>query len=88
MKNEKILKVYINKKSILININKDSKIYSSISSEFDITIIRIDEDDINDFLEIDENIFKDKQSLLIKMIIYLYYIFQMEKKQKYQMVME
>jgi len=88
LKNEKILKVYINKKSILININKDSKIYSSISSEFDITIIRIDEDDINDFLEIDENIFKDKQSLLIKMIIYLYYIFQMEKKQKYQMVME
>ena len=66
MKNEKILKVYINKKSILININKNSKIYSSISSEFDITIIRIDEDDINDFLEIDENIFKDKSESTYK----------------------
>ena len=66
LKNEKILKVYINKKSILININKNSKIYSSISSEFDITIIRIDEDDINDFLEIDENIFKDKSESTYK----------------------
>ena len=82
LEKEKIIKVYINKKSILININKDSKIYSSISGEFDITIIRVDEDDINEFLVIDENIFKDKSELTYKNenIFILHYQYGKEAK--------
>jgi len=82
LEKEKIIKIYINKKAILININKDSKIYSSISGEFDITIIRVDEDDINEFLVIDENIFKDKSELTYKNenIFILHYQYGKEAK--------
>ena len=82
LEKEKIIKIYINKKAILININKDSKIYSSIIGEFDITIIRVDEDDINEFLVIDENIFKDKSELTYKNenIFILHYPYGKEAK--------
>ena len=59
MDKEKIIKIYINKKARIININKESKIYSSNDNIYDIMIIKLDEDenDINNFLEIDQNIF-------------------------------
>ena len=40
-----------------INIDKDSKIYSSIRDKYDIMIIRLKEGEVNNYLEIDENIF-------------------------------
>ena len=57
----KYIEVYIKNESHLIEINKDSKIYSSISSEYDIMIIKINQDneDIRDYLEIDPNIYKE-----------------------------
>ena len=59
MDKEKIIKIYINKKARIIKINKESKIYSSNDNIYDIMIIKLDEDenDINNFLEIDQNIF-------------------------------
>ena len=41
-----------------INIDKDSKIYSSIRDKYDMMIIRLKEGEVNNYLEIDENIFK------------------------------
>ena len=62
------LKVYINNEFKIININSKSKIYSSTSDRYDIMIIRIkeDEDEINNFLEIDQNIFKLNSENLYK----------------------
>jgi len=59
------LKVYIKNDYHTININKDSKIYSSTDNEYDIMIIKINKDnkDIKNYLEIDSNIYK-KDSLL------------------------
>jgi len=61
LKNKKYLEVYIKNESYLIDINKDSKIYSSISSEYDIMIIKINQDneEIRDYLEVDPNIYKE-----------------------------
>ena len=58
------LKVYIKNDYHIININKDSKIYSS--ENYDIMIIKMNKDnkDIKNYLEIDSNIYK-KDSLLI-----------------------
>ena len=52
------LKLYINGESKIINIDKNSILYSSKAEKYDIIIIKIYEDYINDYLEIDENIFK------------------------------
>ena len=43
-----------------INIDKDSKIYSSTGNKYDMMIIRLKEGEVNNYLEIDENIFKDE----------------------------
>ena len=61
LKNKKYLEVYIKNESYLIDINKDSKIYSSIRSEYDIMIIKINQDneEIRDYLEVDPNIYKE-----------------------------
>ena len=40
-----------------INIDKDSKIYSSTENKYDMMIIRLKEGEVNNYLEIDENIF-------------------------------
>ena len=56
--NEK-LKYYINDESYVIDINKDSKIYSSSNYEYDIMIIRLKEGQAKAYLKIDNNIFKD-----------------------------
>ena len=54
---------YIKEKAHIINISKDSKIYSSPKNKFDIMIIKINEQSgINNYLEIDPNIF-EKNSL-------------------------
>jgi len=62
------LKVYINNEFKIINLNNKRKIYSSKKDEYDIMIIRIkeNEDEINNFLEIDQNIFKYNSENLYK----------------------
>ena len=44
LEKNKYLQVYIKNESYFIDINKDSKIYSSLSSEYDIMIIKINKD--------------------------------------------
>ena len=57
LNNNKELKFYINNKSKIINIDKNSKIYSSKRNKYDIMIIKLDKEEIKDYLDIDENIF-------------------------------
>ena len=52
------LTFYIKNTKYSINIDKDSKIYSSIRDKYDMMIIRLKEGEVNNYLEIDENIFK------------------------------
>ena len=54
------LTFYIKNTKYSINIDKDSKIYSSIRNKYDMMIIRLKEGEVNNYLEIDENIFKDE----------------------------
>ena len=65
LEDNKYLKVYIKNNYHIININKDSKIYSSIADEYDIMIIKINKDnkDIRNYLEIDSNIYKEDSLL-------------------------
>ena len=62
------LKVYINNEFKIIHLNINRKIYSSTKDEYDIMIIRVkeNEDEINNFLEIDQNIFKYNSENLYK----------------------
>ena len=63
----KIIKLYINDDSLIINIGKNSKIYSSIRDKYDMMVIRLKEnDEINNFLEIDQNIFKNNSEVSYK----------------------
>ena len=61
LENNKYFEVYINNNHHIININKDSKIYSSDSKHYDIMIIKINKDnkDIKNYLEIDPNVYKE-----------------------------
>ena len=54
------LKVNIKGSSHMININKDSKLYSSADDKYDVMIIKINKDDenIKNYLQIDSNIFQ------------------------------
>ena len=52
------LTFYIKNDLHSINIDKDSKIYSSIRDKYDMMIIRLKEGEVNNYLEIDKNIFK------------------------------
>ena len=64
LKDRKQIKFYINDDAQIINIDKNSKIYSSDRNEYDITIIKLnEEDEIKNFLEIDKNIFKNNSEL-------------------------
>ena len=73
IKDKNILKVYINDTSKVLNINENSIIFSSMKEKYDIIIIKLNEDEINNYLEIDENIFninslntyKDEQIYLL-----------------------
>ena len=55
----KQLNVYINQKLKVLNINKNSKIYSSEIKKYDLMIIKIKEEDIKYYLEIDDDIYVD-----------------------------
>jgi len=79
LKDKNYIKFYINEDSQIINIDKNSKIYSSNRNEYDITIIKLNEaDEIKNFLEIDKNIFKNNiQNYIIKMNKYIFYIILM-----------
>jgi len=59
---EKEINVYINGKLKIISINKDSKIYSS--EEYDLVIIKIKENLMDNYLEIDQNIFTENSEKL------------------------
>ena len=65
------LKVYINEKSKFINLNKKKIIYSSSNNEYDIIIIRLEEDEIKNYLEIDENIFENSEEAYKNEPIYI-----------------
>ena len=72
LEKNKFVKIYIKDKSNIIKINKDSKIYSSIKDKYDIMIIKLNEDNIYNYLEIDSNIFKnDSLSTYSKESIYI-----------------
>jgi len=60
------IKIYINEKYKIIKINKNNIIYLSRNNEYDIIIIRLEEDDIENYLEIDENIFSQNSELTYK----------------------
>ena len=64
IKNNKQIKISINENLQLININE--KIYSSITEEYDIMIIKIKEEEIKNYLEIDENIYNNNSEELYK----------------------
>ena len=64
--NKNNLKFYVNEEYKIININKKNIIYSSENNKYDIIIIRLGDNIINNFLEIDENIFKYKSELSYK----------------------
>ena len=62
-------KIYdINDDYQMISINKKSKLYSSVRDNYDIMIIKLNEDDINikNYLEIDNNIFKNNSEFSYK----------------------
>ena len=66
------LNVYINQKLKVLNINKNSKIYSSVNNKYDLMIIKIKEEEINNYLEIDDNIYvKDSLNSYEKHSIYI-----------------
>ena len=59
LKNNKQIKITINDEKIqdIIDINVNTKIYSSIKNEYDIMIIRIEDKDLYNYLELDDNLF-------------------------------
>ena len=63
--NNKQIKISINENKEIININKKSKIYSSKINEYDIMIIKLNEDKYN-YLELDQNIFKNNSDTLFE----------------------
>ena len=66
IENNNKIKISINDNFQFININQNSKIYSSQKEEYDIMIIRIKEDEIQNYLELDQNIFLDNSEELYK----------------------
>ena len=67
LEDKNILKFYINNTYQVINLDKHSLIYSSISDEYDIIMVKIkEENEFNDYLEIDENIFRNKSEMFYK----------------------
>ena len=73
LKNNKELKISKSNGEIdFININEKSKIYSSPEDKYDMTIIKLKENEINTFLEIDDNLFnKDSENFYEDESIYI-----------------
>ena len=59
LKGKTQLKFYINDNYKIININEKSTIYSSVRDKYDMFIIKLKDDEINNYLEIDSNIFNN-----------------------------
>ncbi len=60
------LKVYINEDYKFININKNKIIYLSSNNEYDLIVIRLQDGEIDHYLKIDENIFKQNSEQAYK----------------------
>ena len=70
--NNKQIKISINENYEIININNKSKIYSSQINEYDMMIIKLNEDNKYNYLEFDKNIMKDNsESFYEKESIYI-----------------
>ena len=67
------IKVFLNEEYKSININENKIIYSSPKDKYDIIIIRLQDGEIKDYLEIDENIFKNSELEFKDEPIYLLY---------------
>ena len=65
------LKVYINEESKFININKNRIIYLSSNNEYDLIVIRLQDGEIDHYLKIDENIFKNSEDAYKNEPIYI-----------------
>ena len=63
IENKKQINVYINETLKIININKKSKIYSSSNEKYDLMIIKLQKEEINNYFELDQNIFLDKSEI-------------------------
>ena len=59
IENNREIKLSINGDRKIININPNSKIYSSVNMKYSLMIIKINEGEISDFLELDPNIFTE-----------------------------
>ena len=81
------LTFYIKNDLHSINI-KYNKIYSSIRDEYDMMIIRLKEGEVDNYLEIDENIFKHDSVDDSKLKVYIFCITLMQKKLKYLLEVE
>ena len=78
-KNE-IIKLSINGDLKIININPNSKIYSSGSLKYSLIIIRINEGEITDFLELDPHIFSENSERYYENeAIYILHYYQAQK---------
>ena len=77
------IKIYINDKCKIIKADKSRIIYSSIRNKYDLMIIKIkEEDEIDNFLEIDKNIFKiNSESFYDDEPIYILHIHKGKKHQ-------
>ena len=64
--NNKQMSIYINEKLKIIDLNKNSKIYSSNNKEYDLMIIKLKDIEKNITLEIDNNIFIDNSEASFK----------------------
>ena len=81
------LNIYVNGKPKFINLNKNKLIYSSSNNKYDITIIRLEEDEIKNYLEIDENIFENSELTYKEEPIYILHFLE-QIKLKYHMEKE
>ena len=72
----KQVNVYINENLKIINLNKANKLYSSNNNEYDLIIIKLKEGEIDNYLEIDQNIFIENSESSFKdnSIYILHYI--------------
>ena len=80
------LKIYINEESKFISINKNKIIYSSPNNKYDIIIIRLQDSEINHYLEIDKNIFKYSENDYKDELIYILQYPGKKRKHKYHPV--
>ena len=85
LKKNKELKIYRNFKEYNIKIDKNNKIYSSDIEHYYIMIIKLNEEDnINEYLELDEKIFNNDSEIYNK-TKYVYMLSFSEKNQGFRL---